>query len=213
MSDPSALERAIVEYLTKAGFQGRLGEPRAWPWDIDADVVFLGRALQQIAVKREGACTAPDLIADLLGVLQSGALASVTRDHDGSRLRVPPRAWDGQEGLKRLTTLRISDEDMFRVGMPANSTVAISPNRILDLYVYRDALEHYLNLGSPKPGLAKPVEARAKRALKELFSDGIPDQTDVSDAELNKRVADYMTANGQRPASKTTILRAAGRRK
>jgi len=54
---------------------------------------------------------------------------------------------------------------------------------------------------------------RARSALVELFPNGVPDQTSVSDAELVNAVNDQINKCGQQSVSRDTILRAAERRK
>jgi hypothetical protein len=64
-----------------------------------------------------------------------------------------------------------------------------------------------------RPTRKQPLRERARRALDELYADGVPDQTSKSDAELVRAVEAQIRKSGQPPVSHDTILRAAGRRK
>jgi hypothetical protein len=59
----------------------------------------------------------------------------------------------------------------------------------------------------------QPLRERAKRALDELYPNGVPDQVSVSDAELFSAVNALIKKRGEKGLSHDTILRAAGRRK
>ena len=58
-----------------------------------------------------------------------------------------------------------------------------------------------------------PLRERARRALDELYPNGVPDQTSKSDAELVRAVETQIKKTGLLSVSPDTILRAAGRRK
>jgi hypothetical protein len=64
-----------------------------------------------------------------------------------------------------------------------------------------------------RPTRKQPLRERARRALDELYPDGVPDQTSKSDAELVRAVEAQIRKSGQPPVSRETILRAAGRLK
>jgi hypothetical protein len=59
----------------------------------------------------------------------------------------------------------------------------------------------------------QPLRDRARRALDELYPNGVPDQSSKSDAELVSAVNAQIKKRGQQGVSHDTILRAAGRRK
>jgi hypothetical protein len=59
----------------------------------------------------------------------------------------------------------------------------------------------------------QPLRERARRALDELYPNGVPDQINKSDAELVRAVNAQIKQRGQNGLSHDTILRAAGRRK
>lgn len=59
----------------------------------------------------------------------------------------------------------------------------------------------------------RPTFDRAKKALKELYPDGVPDQADLPNAVLCRQVGVKLREAGQPDVSDDTILRAAGRRK
>jgi hypothetical protein len=59
----------------------------------------------------------------------------------------------------------------------------------------------------------QPLRERARRALEELYPNGVPDQFSKSDAELVSAVNAQIKKRGQKGLSHDTILRAAGRRK
>jgi hypothetical protein len=64
-----------------------------------------------------------------------------------------------------------------------------------------------------RPTRKQPLRERAKRALDELYPNGVPDQVSVSDAELFSAVNALIKKRGEKGLSHDTILRAAGRRK
>jgi hypothetical protein len=64
---------------------------------------------------------------------------------------------------------------------------------------------------TPRHPRTKPSFERAKRTLDELFPDGIPDQVDLPNRILCRRVG--LALEKGRGVSDDTILRAAGRRK
>jgi hypothetical protein len=59
----------------------------------------------------------------------------------------------------------------------------------------------------------RPLRERARRALDELYPNGVPDQINESDAELVSAVNAQIKKRRQKGVSPDTILRAAGRRK
>jgi hypothetical protein len=62
-----------------------------------------------------------------------------------------------------------------------------------------------------RPTRRQPLRERARRALDELYPNGVPDQ--ISNAELVSAVEAQIRKSGERPVSRDTILRAAGRLK
>ena len=60
---------------------------------------------------------------------------------------------------------------------------------------------------------SQPAFERARRAIDELFPDGVPGQADVPNAILCRRVGVKLKNDGLPNLSDDTILRAAGRRK
>jgi hypothetical protein len=60
---------------------------------------------------------------------------------------------------------------------------------------------------------SQPAFERARRAIEELFPDGVPGQADVPNAILCRRVGVKLKNDGRPNVSDDTILRAAGRRK
>jgi hypothetical protein len=58
----------------------------------------------------------------------------------------------------------------------------------------------------------QPLRERARRALDELYPDGVPDQITKSNAELVSAVNAHLTAKREKGLSPDTILRAAGRK-
>jgi hypothetical protein len=66
-----------------------------------------------------------------------------------------------------------------------------------------------LGEGTPRK---QPLRERARRALNELYPNGIPDQNSKSDPELVSAVNAQIKKSGQQGVSRDTILRAAGRR-
>jgi hypothetical protein len=60
---------------------------------------------------------------------------------------------------------------------------------------------------------SQPAFERARRAIDELFPDGVPGQADVPNAILCRRVGVKLKNDGLPNVSDDTILRAAGRRK
>jgi hypothetical protein len=59
----------------------------------------------------------------------------------------------------------------------------------------------------------QPLRERARRALEELYPNGVPDPISKSDAELVRAVDAQIKKRGEQGLSHDTILRAAGRRK
>jgi hypothetical protein len=59
----------------------------------------------------------------------------------------------------------------------------------------------------------RPDRARAERAIAEIYENRIPHQTTERNADLLKKVGDWLKRQGLPNVSDTTILRAAGRRK
>ena len=85
---------------------------------------------------------------------------------------------------------------------------------------FATAQDHRTGTHTPPPGPTQPRERtprkqslreRARRALGELYPDGVPDHK--SDPELIRAVEAQIRKSGQLPVSPDTILRAAGRRK
>jgi hypothetical protein len=60
---------------------------------------------------------------------------------------------------------------------------------------------------------AAPALERARRAIKELYLDDVPDQSNISNKRLCAEVLAWLEANKQEKVGDDTILRAAGRRK
>jgi hypothetical protein len=60
---------------------------------------------------------------------------------------------------------------------------------------------------------SQPAFERARRAIEELYPDGVPGQADVPNAILCRRVGVKLKNEGLPNVSDDTILRAAGRRK
>jgi hypothetical protein len=60
---------------------------------------------------------------------------------------------------------------------------------------------------------SQPAFERARRAIEELYPDGVPGQADVPNAILCRRVGVKLKNEGRPNVSDDTILRAAGRRK
>jgi len=60
---------------------------------------------------------------------------------------------------------------------------------------------------------SQPAFERARRAIEELYPDGVPEQADVPNAILCRRVGVKLKNEGRPNVSDDTILRAAGRRK
>jgi hypothetical protein len=58
----------------------------------------------------------------------------------------------------------------------------------------------------------RPARTRAKKALDELYSGGIPSPAEVPNSLLCKKVGDWLKRKGLADISDATILRAAGRR-
>ena len=59
----------------------------------------------------------------------------------------------------------------------------------------------------------KPARERACRAIQALYPDGVPDQVSLPNAELCRRVSDWLKKQKLLDLSDSTILRAAARRK
>jgi hypothetical protein len=67
--------------------------------------------------------------------------------------------------------------------------------------------------GPPQQSRPQPTLERARRALRELYPKGIPDQATEPNAILCRRVGNWLKDNKMPKVSDATILRAAGRRK
>lgn len=63
-----------------------------------------------------------------------------------------------------------------------------------------------------KQSRTKPLRSRAQEALRSLYPEGVPPQTELSNGTLCGAVATWFKARGKRDVSNDTILRAAGRR-
>jgi hypothetical protein len=65
----------------------------------------------------------------------------------------------------------------------------------------------------PKPARLQPARERARGAIRELYLNGVPDQTAEPNAILCQKVGGWLKKNQMPKVSDPTILRAAGRRK
>jgi hypothetical protein len=64
-----------------------------------------------------------------------------------------------------------------------------------------------------RPARRQPGRERALLAIRELYPDGVPDQTALPNSMLCRRVGDKLREDGLPNLSNDTILRAAGRRR
>ena len=65
----------------------------------------------------------------------------------------------------------------------------------------------------PKPRRRRPGTERAEKTLRELYPDGVPNQSVVPNKKLVKAVSDRLKELGRPGVSRDTVLRAAKRRK
>jgi hypothetical protein len=110
-----------------------------------------------------------------------------------------------------------------------------NPSEPCRVYVTRESLDRFFGVDEPSPYSKQPddpvpstsetvsAEKKAKRhhrparevveaALQKLYPDGVPSPIDLIDDKLVSAVLNQLKAEEKPPASKTTILRAAGRR-
>ena len=61
------------------------------------------------------------------------------------------------------------------------------------------------------PASRQPERERARRAIKALFPEGVPDAATLSNKRLAKKVNEWLELNKEEPVQQRTIQRAAGR--
>lgn len=114
-----------------------------------------------------------------------------------------------------VTHIKVRTADVIRTLCFSNTrqTMPVTSPIISKVGIEKAAPESTSPLPSRTPRKSSPALELAKRAISELYPDGVPQQTDEPNATLCQSVFKRLKATGQREVSDDTILRAAGRRR
>jgi hypothetical protein len=142
------------------------------------------------------------LVLDVLSVRSFPAAALKYHGYP-SRIRIPsPDSNDGEVGYHRAIT---------DVLLPWRQIMQRWPQGCEDQPITEPALQP--DSAKRRRNRVRPDRARARKAINEIYSSGVPEQSTVPNKILCHKVRQWLNDKGLLEVSNETILRAAGRRK